>query len=45
MDTQIRTDAVTERDDFLREHLSPPSDSGDAPAGPPARTAPAPGAG
>ena len=26
---------MTERDDFLREHLSPPSDSGDAPAGRP----------
>ncbi|MFY9920849.1 MAG: hypothetical protein WAL26_21015, partial [Mycobacterium sp.] len=23
---------MTDRDDFLREHLSPPSDSGDAPA-------------
>ena len=26
---------MTERDDFLREHLSPPSDSGDAPTGRP----------
>jgi MinD-like ATPase involved in chromosome partitioning or flagellar assembly len=26
---------VTDRDDFLREHLSPPSDSGDEPAGRP----------
>ena len=26
---------MTERDDFLREHLSPPSDSGDEPAGRP----------
>ena len=28
----VGTGTVTERDDFLREHLSPPSDSGDAPA-------------
>src|SRR5205085_10997971 len=28
----VRIDAVTDRDDFLREHLSPPSESGEGPA-------------
>ncbi len=34
---------MTDRDDFLREHLSPPSDSGDAPAGRPPEPPPSAG--
>ena len=34
---------MTDRDDFLREHLSPPSDSGDAPTGRPPEPPPSAG--